>query len=155
MNPIRARIERELSGTGAFLRCDRGHALYVTNLPVKRAEWQEIADALERAKIWVEPAGQLLRLTPDACWADEFAAWVQEQTAPGDLTRQLEKRRGQPVCAEETACWLEGVKRLELGDQGDYERDARQAAAVALRKKCGGLMYACGACLDLMDKETK
>ena len=26
----------------------------------------------------------------------------------------------------------------------------RQAAAVALRKRCGGALYACGLCLDML-----
>ena len=98
----------------------------------------------------VEAAGGLLRLTPAACWVADFAAWAAEQTTPGELTRQLEKTRARPVCAEEMACWLGGMKRLELGGGGEYERAVRQTAAVALRRQCGGLLYACGLCLDLM-----
>ena len=28
--------------------------------------------------------------------------------------------------------------------------EVRQAAAVALRKRCGGALYACGLCLDML-----
>ena len=150
VNPIRACVERALSGSGAFLRCDRGGALYVTNLLVKRGDLTAFAAEMEKERIRVEAAGGLLRLTPAACWAADFAAWAVEQTTPGELTRQLEKTRARPVCAEEMACWLEGMKRLELGGGGDFERAVRQTAAVALRRQCGGLLYACGLCLDLM-----
>ena len=122
----------------------------MTNLPAKTGD-TAFVQAMESAAIRVNAAGALLRLTPDIRWAEAFAAWAEAQAAPGELTRQLAKRRGQPVCEEEIACWLEGVKRLELGDKGDYERALRQAAAAALRKKRGGLLYACGICLDLME----
>ncbi len=149
-NPIRTRVGAALDGTGAFLRCDRGGALYVTNLPSRRADWRERAAALEAAKVRCEARGGLLFLTPEPGWAAAFAAWAEESIAVGALTRQLDKRRGMPLCAQEEACWIEGLKRLELNDAGDYERTLRQTAAVALRKRCGGLLYACGLCLDLM-----
>lgn len=152
-NPIRARIEAALPNCGAFLRRDRGGALYVTNLPAKYADWESIAAALEAEGLTVARKGDLLFITPDIRWASAFERRAEELVTPGELTRQLAKRRGMPVCAEETACWLAGVKRLELNDRGDYERQVRQAAAVALRKKCGGLMYACGLCFDLLGGE--
>jgi len=150
MNPMRAHAVRVLADTGAFLRCDRGGALYVTDLPARQASWQAIAAALERAHLRVEARPGLLLLTPGIEWADAFSDWAGKRTRAGDLTRQLEKRRGMPVCDEETACWIEGVKRLELKHPDGYERAVRQAAAVALRKNCGGLMACCGLCLDLM-----
>ncbi len=154
MNPIRARVEGALSGTGAFLRCDHGEGLYVTNLPARHGDCAAFVREMENEGIHAQEAAGLLRLTPEARWAAEFIAWAEAQTVPGELTRQFEKTRGRPICAEETACWLEGMKRLELGDRGDFERALRQAAAVALRKTCGGLLYACGLCLDLMGESV-
>ena len=153
MNPIRELVERALEGTGAFLRCDRGEGLYVTNLPAKTDDCTVFRHEMERAGIRAQEMGALLRLTPEARWAEAFAAWAAPEIAPGELTRQLEKTRGRPICPEETACWLEGMKRLELGDAGDYERTVRQAAAAALRKKGGGLLFACGMCLDMMKRQ--
>ncbi|MBO4884603.1 MAG: hypothetical protein J5602_04760 [Clostridia bacterium] len=149
-NPIRARLEAALPPAGAFLRCDRGGALYVTNLPAKCGNWAAAAAALEADGLTVAHRGGPLFIAPGVCWAAAFERWAEGLARPGELTRQLAKRRGMPVCAAETACWLAGMKRLELNDRSDYERQVRQAAAVALREKCGGLMYACGLCLDLM-----
>ena len=153
VNPIRGAIEKALAGTGAFLRRDRSPGLYVTNLPAKAADCAAFRHEMERAGIRSQETDTLLRLTPEVCWAEAFAAWAEALTKPGDLTEQLQKTRSRPVCPEEIACWIEGVKRAEAGDPGDYERVLRQTAAVALRKKCGGLLYACGLCLDLMNQK--
>ena len=68
-----------------------------------------------------------------------------------ELTRLFRQGAAQSVCDEETRAWLEGIKRLELRQGlGDYEMTVRQAAAVALRKRCGGALYACGLCLDML-----
>ena len=155
MNPIRAWIEKALEGTGAFLRRDRNAGLYVTNLPAKANDCSSFVRAMAEAGIRAERVGALLRLIPEAQWAAAFVAWAEAQAEPGKLTAQLGKRRGRPVCPEETACWLEGMKRLEQGDPDGYERALRQAAAVALRKKSGGLLYACGLCLDLMEAKKR
>ena len=155
MNPIRARIGQALDGSGAFLRRDRGAGLYVTDLPAKQGDCAAFIGAMEEAGIRVERDGLLLRLVPDTRWAAAFVDWAEARIEPGALTRQLEKTRGRPVCPEETACWLEGMKRIELGDAGDYERVLRQTAAAALRKKGGGLLYACGLCLDMMEAKKR
>lgn len=151
MNPIRARIEPVLAETGAFLRCDRGGALYVTNLPSRTGGWQARLAPLDGQDIaWRAEAG-LVFFTPGTSWAQAFDQWLLERVTPGDLTRQLEKRRLFPFCGEEEACWLEGIKRLDLPRGAcDYEKKLRQCAAVALRKQSGGLLASCGLCLDAL-----
>ena len=149
-HPIRARAEALLAGTGAFLRRDRGGALYATNLPAKQKDWEAVAAKLEAEGFAVSKSGALLFLAPTLRLADEFARWAEKDAIQSELTRQLSKRRGLPVCEAEEACFIAGLKQMELNDRGDYEKRLRQTAAVALREKRGGLLYACGLCLDLM-----
>lgn len=151
MNPIRERLEGLLNGTGAFLRCDRGGALYATNLPTRCDRWRELAQAMGAAGFLIEERGALLAVVPDRAWRTHFEQWAAEQCGESELTRLFRQSAGQSVCDEETRAWIEGVKRLELRQGlGDYEKAVRQAAAVALRKRCGGALYACGLCLDML-----
>lgn len=151
VNPIRERLESLLSGTGAFLRCDRGGALYATNLPARCDHWRELAQAMRDAGFQVEERGALLAVVPDRAWRTRFEQWAAEQSCESELTRLFRQSAGQSVCDAETRAWIEGVKRLELCQGlGDYEKTLRQAAAVALRKRCGGALYACGLCLDML-----
>ena len=151
MNPIRKRIERVMGETPAFLRCDRDEAaLYVTNLPARCAAWRDTAAALEAQGMRTRTCGQLIHITPVPEWAEPFERWAAGRAPESELTRCLIRRRGCPVCNDELLCWLEGMKRLELNDAGGYEKRVRQTAAAALRKKCGGLLFCCGLCLDLM-----
>ena len=148
---MRERLESLLSGTGAFLRCDRGGALYVTNLPARCDRWREPAQAMRDAGFRVEERGALLAVVPDGAWRTRFEQWAAVRCGGSELTRLFRQSAGPSVCEEETRAWLEGVKRLELRQGlGDYEKTVRQAAAVALRKRCGGALYACGLCLDML-----
>ena len=151
VNPMRERIEGLLSGTGAFLRCDRGGALYVTNLPARCDHWRESAQAMRAAEFLIEERGTLLAVTPNAPWIGRYCEWAAERCCESELTRLFRQSAAQRECGEETRAWLEGIKRLELHcGVGDYERTVRQAAAVALRKQCGGALRACGLCLDML-----
>lgn len=158
MNPIRETVERMLSGSGAFLRCDRGQALYVSNVPVKDKDWPALAESLESGGILCRSERQMLFMTPSLRWREPYTDWLMKQTEADELTRLLMRTQGASVCPEETACWIEGIKRLELPSErsiDDYERLVRQTAAVALRKKCGGLMTVCGLCLNLLRSEQQ
>ena len=131
MNPMREAANALLTGTGAFLRCDRGSALYVTNLPVKRADWPDVVPLLEAADFECCSGPNRLLLTPCQRWYPLFERWARSLTPPGALTVQLARRQNCPVCEEETLCWLEGVKRLDLSlrDFDRYDRLVRQTAA--------------------------
>lgn len=145
-----------LVGSGAFLRCDRGKSLYATNLPVKSADWVQLAQAMTDAGFDTKRAGALLLLTPQDDWIECFTAWAQNISAPGELTRVLSRFQERPICEEERSTWLTGVKLIDLPRSGaDYEKMVRQTAALAQRKGCGGLLKACGLCLDLMREEEK
>ena len=148
---MRERLEGLLNGTGAFLRCDRGSALYATNLPARCDHWREIAQAMRAAGFLIEERGALLAVAPDGAWRTRFEQWAAEQSCESELTRLFRQSAARSVCDEETGAWLDGIKRLELHQGlGDYEKTVRQAAAVALRKRCGGALYACGLCLDML-----
>ena len=148
---MRERLEGLLNGTGAFLRCDRGGALYVTNLPSRCEQWRGLAQAMRAAGFRVEERGALLAVAPDGAWRTRFERWAAARCGESELTRLFRQGAAQSVCDEETRAWLEGIKRLELRQGlGDYEMTVRQAADVALRKRCGGALYACGLCLDML-----
>lgn len=148
---MREHLEGLLSGTGAFLRCDRGGALYVTNLPTRCDRWREIGETMRAADFLIEERGALLAVVPDGAWRTRFEQWAAAQCSESELTRLFRQSAAQSVCDEETDAWIEGVKRLDLHQGlGDYEKTVRQAAAVALRKRCGGALYACGLCLDML-----
>lgn len=148
---MRERLEGLLNGTGAFLRCDRGGALYVTNLTARCDCWREIVQEMRDAGFRVEERGALLAVVPDGAWRTQFEQWAAGRCCESELTRLFRQSAARSVCDEETRAWIEGVKRLELHQGlGDYEKTVRQAAAVALRKRCGGALYACGLCLDML-----
>ena len=150
MNPIRERIRAECAPSGAFVRVDRGDGLYVTDLPRRAEDWPARAEALRQCGLYGAPRGALWVLTPGPVWRAPMTAWLAARVKAGPLTEDFERLTARDVCAEEAACWLMGLKRLESGDEGDYERRLRQTAAVALRAGCGGLLYGCGLCLDAM-----
>ncbi len=148
---MRERLEGLLNGTGAFLRCDRGGALYVTNLPARCNDWRTIEEAMCAAEFLIEKRGALLTVVPDGAWRTRFEQWAAPQCGESELTRLFRQSGARSVCDEETDAWIEGIKRLELHQGlGDYEKTVRQAAAVVLRKRCGGALYACGLCLDML-----
>ena len=154
MNPMRAYLLSQLDGTGAFLRCDRGGALYVTNLPVRLENWCDTACAIEENGFKVEQRGALLAITPEPLWKARFEGWAQGRCGESELTRLFRQRAASESCAEEMRAWFDGIKRLDLhGGAEVYEREVRQAAAVALRKQCGAYLYACGLCLDLQRED--
>jgi len=154
MNPIREHLEMTAGSEGAFVRCSRDEALYVTNLPVRSPDcWKKLTKDLENWHMRCEIRGKLLFLTPDDDWIEPFRQWAVKKTSPGMLTVKLSERSGCPICSEERSCWIKGIKQMEMPDGFDYEKHLRQTAAVALRKRCGGLLECCGLCLDMMKGE--
>ena len=92
---MRERLESLLSGTGAFLRCDRGGALYVTNLPARCDRWRELAQAMRDAGFRVEERGALLAVVPDGAWRTRFEQWAAvrcggSEPPPYDCARRVE-----------------------------------------------------------------
>ena len=118
---------------GAFLRRDRGDALYVTDAP-RRGFTGEVPGM--RAAV----SGGLMRLYP------KEEALGECPFPPDDLARALERFRCLPATDAAVFLFTEGLKILEDPDGTGYlayDKKVRQAAAVALRTNGGGGLYAC------------
>lgn len=154
MNPVRAAAQRVLDGVpGAFLRCDRGTALYVTNAEMKAGRSIDWAEAgfearRERGLTFLVPQRQLL---------DDFRHWAETQNVDKRLSRAIKNACFAEVMPEDAALWIEGIKRFEMnGDAAGYEKLVRQRAAVCLReKKGGGMLYECALLADIMNRGEK
>ena len=134
---------------GAFLRRDRGAALYVTDAPLHggTVDWAA-------AGFVCREEGGLTRLTPSAVWLARLAALYPEP--PDPLSRSLRRFSGPP---DDTVLKLfaRAVKRLDGGEcDPRYSRDLRQRAAVCLREhNPGGGLYACALANYLIEKERE
>lgn len=129
---LRERVRAALP-VRAFLRRDRGSALYVTDAP-RHGFTGEIAG------LRAETQGGIARLhikeeILDAC---DFL--------PDDFARSLARFQNAPATGEALALFTEGMKLIEVPDEAGYlayDKKIRQAAAVALRTGEGGGLYAC------------
>ena len=129
---LRERVRAALPAR-AFLRRDRGDALYITDAP-------RHGFAGEIAGLRAETEGGIARLylkeeILNACDlpADEFAL-------------SLSRFQNAPATGEALALFTEGMKLLEVPNEVGYrayDKKIRQAAAVALRTGEGGGLYAC------------
>lgn len=120
---LRAMAEEALP-EGAFLRRDRGEALYVTNAPAKG--WNGSVAGFE-----VRISGQLAFLTPDADTMQSCGY------GPDRLASEISRLRGaSPEALRLFAACMKCVEAPETGLFEKCDRAVRQAAAAALR--CGG-----------------
>ena len=134
---------------GAFLRRDRGDALFVTDAPrlCPEGDWPA---ALAGAGFACARSGGLLRLVPDARWLMRLEA--DQPEPPDDLCASLRRFRGIEPEAESLRLFALGAKCLDGGaDAARFDRLLRQRTAVCLRLNamnpekppCGGGLYAC------------
>lgn len=122
----------------AFLRRDRGEALFVTNAPAFDPALRELPGFI------AEQRGSLLHLLPDANW---IARWERRSPEPPDnLCAGLVRFRGTDPDRENLLLFVRGAKLLDADAAPDeiaaYDRSLRQRAAIALRGGCGGGLYA-------------
>lgn len=150
MNSFAAELRQAALGLlpeGAFLRRDRGAALYVTDAPRRggTADWRS-------AGFLCREAGGLLRLTPDDRWLRRLEALYPEP--PDPLCAALKRFSG-PVDPEVLRLFARGVKPLDGGaDDPLYDRALRRRAALCLRTHDpGGGLYACALLNHLIEKE--
>ena len=117
----------------AFLKRDRGDALFVSNVPA-------IDPGFSGAPGFTcTRRGQLMAFLPDASWLTRFEARRQP---PDGFCASLTRFCGAPVARETILLFTRGAKLLELKDAPDAE------IAVALRGGMdGGGLYA----LSLID----
>ena len=144
-HPIRLQVQAYLPEK-ACLQRDRGGGLYVTR------ECERIG-ALAAEGFRVEKRGQLLVLTPEACWAGVLTEWLDMQSG---FMREMEKLRLRDALPEDRELWIRAVKLLEDGNAAEnYEKALRQRAAVCLRRgEGGGLLHDCAACLAYVKGES-
>ena len=148
VNPIRRAAEERLKDIrGAFLRCDRGNGLYVTNVLVRSDEeidWKACGfDAQIR--------GKMTYLVPDGSWAEAFESWARERCDNPYLMRSV-RNAVFSTESEDMDLWMRGIKCLEMrGNAAEYEKSVRQRAAVCLRtKRGGGTLTLCALIADMM-----
>ena len=134
---------------GAFLRRDRGEALFVTDAPRRRpdADWSA---ALAGAGFACAEEAGLLRISPDAPWLARLEAAYPEP--PDPFCASLRRFAGLPPEAESLRLFALGARALDGGEDGArFERLLRQRTAVCLRENRihprssprGGGLYAC------------
>lgn len=131
---LREAVARALP-EGAFIRRDRGRALYVTNAPAKG--WRGGVDGFDTAI-----SGGLAYITPDR---DTLQRCDFE---PDRLAVELSAMKG--ASDEAVAIFSACVKCAEAPTAGEFEkcdRLLRQAAAVALRRGGGEGLYYCALAL--------
>ena len=142
---------------GAFLRRDRGDALFVTDAPRlgDRMDW---AGPLFEAGFYCAVSGGLLRLWPAGIWLSRLEAACPEP--PDDLCQSLSLFRGRDPDGESLKLFAFGLRCLDGGDgAARFDRKLRQRAAACLRLNAmnpseptlGGGLYACA----LLDHELE
>ena len=134
MTDLRALAAAQLPG-GAFIRRDRGNALYVTNAPAKG--WNGDINGFS-----AEISGGIAKLIPDGgtMQACDFE--------PDTLAKELSRFTG--TSAEAINIFAACIKCAEAPDTVSYEkcgRMLRQAAAKALRSGGGEGLYYCALAL--------
>ena len=132
---------------GAFLRRDRGAALYVTDAPRRGG----IVGGDETGLL-CRIGADLAYLTPGAPWFKRLEALYPE---PPDFLCASLRRFDGPPDGEALRLFARAMKRLD-GGPGDprYSRLLRQRAAVCLRERLpGGGLYACALANYIIEKE--
>lgn len=140
---------RELLPPRAFLRRDRGDALYVTDAP-RFADARELCAALETAGFCCEPRREQLAIFPGV---QRLIELERRCPPPNFFCASLMKLRGLPPCEDALKLFAVGVRLLEHPEKFAYARHARQLAALCLRTRSGGA-YACALIDFAMREET-
>ena len=122
----------------AFLRRDRGDALFISNAPAIAP----VVDPVPGFVFLVD--GKLLRILPEPRWMQKW-----EETEPPDhLSESLIRFRGAEPEQEALVLFVRGLKLLDMGagapanEIDAFDRAVRQLAAAALRRGSGGGLYA-------------
>ena len=140
---------------GAFLRRDRGGALFVTDAPRRCTDihWR---DALSEAGFAVEERGGLAFLSPGPGWLAGLEAGFPEP--PDEFCRGFARFAGREIEPESLSLFALGARILDGdADDGRFDRGLRQRAAVCMRDKStsrGGGLYACALLDYLIEEES-
>lgn len=145
---LRAAASCALPG-GAFLRRDRGDALFVTDAPRLRSP-EDLREALGRAGFACAVDGDLLRLYPGEAWLARLEA--EYPKAPDTLCESLRRFAGLTPDTHSLGLFTLGAKAMDGGEGAEeFERLLRRRAAECLRlnrtqpdaNPRGGGLYAC------------
>ena len=136
---------------GAFLRRDRGDALFITDAPRHRPQqdWEQV---LSGAGFDCALNHGLLQLYPSACWLEALSARFP---APPDVFCASALRfAARPIEPESLRLFALGVRILD-GESGAeaYDRRLRNRMAVCLRSGGGGGLYACALIKYLIERK--
>ena len=143
-------LAREPLPEGAFLRRDRGDALFVTDAP-RRApdvDWPARFAALgfeariEGGLLYVAPAARLLIELEKA-----------HPEPPDFLCATLQRFAGREPDAAALGLFTRGLRALDGEPDVGYARALRQRAAECLRSGGGAGLYACGLIDHMIRKE--
>lgn len=139
LRQMRAALRAQLP-TRAFLKRDRGDALFITNAPAFDPALRELPGFI------AERRGALMAVLPDAGWVARLERRCPEP--PDELSASLLRFRGQAPDRENLVLFARGAKLLDApgaasaAEIGAFDRALRQRAALALRGGCGGALYA-------------
>ena len=154
-DPFVARLRRAAADAlpeRAFLRRDRGDALYVTNA-LRLAPDAPWAERLDRAGFLVQAEDGLLRLWPGDVWMD---ALIRQYPSPPDfLCASLVRFAALPADEESVRLFAMGLRALEGEADLPFERRLRSRAAVCLRTGGGDGLYACGLLVHRINKNKE
>lgn len=140
---------RALLPPRAFLRRDRGDALFVSNAPVFAPETRDLPGFL------AERRGALLYLLPEPGWVLRWERRFREP--PDDLSAGLARFKGVTPDRENLTLFARAAKLLDGHPSPEeiaaLDRTLRQRAAVALRGGCGGGLYATAILRSMIDRK--
>jgi len=133
----------------AFLRRDRGGALFISNAPAFGSMPPQIPGFHIRCE------DKLAYLLPDESWAAQLEA--QFPDPPDHLSAGLARFRGQAPTDAAMQLFIHGVKLMDAENPdaaalGLFDRAVRRHAAYALRTDSGGGCYALALLAFLLDR---
>ena len=134
----------------AFLKRDRGDALFITNALRIEPDSQCRTQLKEKGFIIHETDG-LIRILP----GEEILLELERNhpQPPDHFAASLVRFAGQRPDSENIVLFAQGLRILDGDPPGDYETRLRKQAAVCLRRHtCGGL-YACALINHIIQKE--
>ena len=124
----------------AFLKRDRGDALFITNALIFDSSIPSIPGFI------LIPDGKLMQVLPDAGWIAEIEKHAE---APDHLSTSLLRFRSMKADMENLSLCAQGFKLLDMGPSAPaaeieaFEHSLRSRAALALRGAAsGGGLYA-------------
>ena len=124
----------------AFLKRDRGDALFITNALIFDSSIISIPGFL------LIPNGKLMQILPDAGWIAEIE---KHEEVPDHLSTSLLRFRSMKADMENLSLCAQGLKLIDMGQSVPaneieaFDRSLRSRAALALRGAAnGGGLYA-------------